>query len=289
MTGNRQQHSRRSIAGSSVRVRRGRRDPVDVRRLAIKVPQITLLFWVAKLLTTGMGEAAWDWMDHSLGQNPSLVLAGGGLVAALVAQFVARRYDTWTYWAAVVMVSVFGTAVADVMHNQFGVPYTVSTSVLLVAVAAIFALWYAVEKTLSIHSVRTRRRETFYWAAVLLTFALGTAAGDWTAGTLNLGYFPSGVVFLIAFLLPALAYRYLGMNAILAFWLSYIVTRPLGASFADFFAGPDWRGGLGLGFPPITIVLTVLIVAVLAYLANSGTDQPADERTDQGNAALKAQ
>ena len=247
------------------------------RRAAIKVPQITLIFWVVKLLSTGMGEAAWDWMDQSLGQTLALVLSGTALVAALVAQFVTPRYNTWVYWTAVVMVSVFGTAVADVMHNQFGVPYTVSTTVLLVAAIAMFALWYATEKTLSIHSVRTRRREAFYWAAILLTFALGTAAGDWTAGTLNLGYFPSGVLFLIAFLLPAAAYRWLGINAILAFWLSYIVTRPLGASFADFLAGPDWRGGLSLGFPPITVVMTVMIVAALAYLSKTGQDQPIDD------------
>jgi uncharacterized membrane-anchored protein len=251
------------------------------RVAAIKVPQITLLFWVVKLLTTGMGEAAWDWMDHSLGQRIALVLSGAALAAAIVAQFVARRYSTWIYWAAVVMVSVFGTAVADVMHNEFDVPYTVSTVTLLVAVAAVFALWYATEKTLSIHSVRTRRREAFYWAAVLLTFALGTAAGDWTADTLSLGYFPSGLVFLVAFLLPAAAYRWWGMPAILAFWLSYIVTRPLGASFADFFAGPDWRGGLMMGFPVITIVLTAMIVAALVYLSRTGTDQPLDDEAER--------
>jgi uncharacterized membrane-anchored protein len=263
---------------SAIGAGRGSRGPVDVGRLAaIKVPQITLLFWIVKLLTTGMGEAAWDWMDHSLGQSISVVLSGVALVAALVAQFVARRYNTWIYWAAVVMVSVFGTAVADVMHNEYGVPYTVSTAVLLVAVVVVFALWFAVEKTLSIHSVRTHRREAFYWAAVLLTFALGTAAGDWTADTLSLGYFPSGVLFLIAFLLPAAAYRWFGMNAILAFWLSYVVTRPLGASFADFFAGPDFRGGLMMGFPVITVVLTAMIVAALVHLWRTGADQPVDE------------
>ncbi len=253
----------------------GSRGRADAGRLAaIKVPQITLMFWLVKLLTTGTGEAAWDWMDHSLGQRVALVFSGVALLAALVAQFVARRYSTWLYWAAVVMVSVFGTAVADVMHNEFGVPYTVSTIALLIAVAAVFAMWFLVEKTLSIHSVRTRRREIFYWAAVLLTFALGTAAGDWTADTLSLGYFPSGVLFLIAFLLPAAAYRWLGMNAIQAFWLSYIVTRPLGASFADFFAGPDFRGGLMMGFPVITVVLTAMIVAALVYLVRTGSDQP---------------
>jgi uncharacterized membrane-anchored protein len=212
--------------------------PVQVRRFtASKVPQITVLFWVAKLLTTGMGETTWDWFDVALGQTAALALTGTALVASLVAQFAMRRYNAWVYWAAVVMVSVFGTAIADTAHNDFGVPYTMSTLVLLGAVAAVSALWYLVEGALSIHSIRTCRREGFYWAAVMLTFALGTAAGDWTATSLNPGYFPLGLLFLVVFLLPAAAYRWLGLNAVAAFWLSYIVTRPLGASFADFMAG----------------------------------------------------
>jgi uncharacterized membrane-anchored protein len=249
--------------------RDGREPGTASRLLATKVPQITLLFWVAKLLTTGMGETTWDWLDQSIGQAAALTISGVGLVAALVAQFRIRHHNPWVYWAAVVMVSVFGTAVADSVHNDFGVPYTVSTAVLVGAVAAVFALWFAVEKTLSIHSIRTRRREVFYWSAVLLTFALGTAAGDWTAGTLALGYFPSGLIFLAAFLLPALAYRYLGLNAVLAFWLSYIVTRPLGASFADFLAGPPQRGGLSLGMFWISLALAAVIVWVVTRLARS--------------------
>lgn len=213
----------------------------------------------------------------------ALPLAGSGLVAALVAQFAVRRYNTWVYWTAVVIVSVFGTAVADTAHNDFGVSYTLSTLALVIAVAAVFALWYAVARTLSIHTVRTRRRESFYWAAVLLTFAVGTAAGDWTAGSLGWGYFPSGLVFLVAFLLPAAAHRWLGFNAIAAFWLSYIVTRPLGASFADWLAGPSWRGGLEMGFPPITITLVVLILGVVTWFARTGTDRPdpAPQREEQ--------
>jgi uncharacterized membrane-anchored protein len=242
---------------------------------AVKVPQITLLFWVAKLLTTGMGETTWDWLDQSLGQTIALVLSGVLLVAALVAQFAARRYNPWLYWAAVVMVSVFGTAIADTVHNDFGVPYAVSTAVLAGAVALVFVLWFAVQRTLSIHSIRTRRREGFYWTAVLLTFALGTAAGDWTAGTLGWGYFPSGLVFLVAFALPALAWRYLRLNAVVAFWLCYIVTRPLGASFADFLAGPPQRGGLALGMFWISLGLTALIVWMVARMARSQRPQVA--------------
>jgi uncharacterized membrane-anchored protein len=248
-------------------------------RSANKVPQITVLFWVAKLLTTGMGETTWDYLAQSIGQTIAVAVSGVGLVAALVAQLRSRRYNPWVYWTAVVMVSVFGTAVADLVHNDFGVPYTVSTAVLLGAVAAAFALWFATEKTLSIHTIRTRRREAFYWSAVLLTFALGTAAGDWTAGTLALGYFPSGLIFLVAFLLPAIAYRCLGLNAVLAFWLSYVVTRPLGASFADFLAGPPQRGGLSLGMLWISLALTALIVWVVGRLAKSHRAEQAHPST----------
>jgi uncharacterized membrane-anchored protein len=145
--------------------------------------------------------------------------------------------------------------------------------VALVGVCAVLGLWYAVEGTLSIHSIHTRRREAFYWATVLLTFALGTAAGDWTASSLHLGYLPSGVLFGIAFLLPALAYWRFGLNPILGFWLSYILTRPFGASFADWFGGPRGRGGLALGMGEVSLVLTILIVAVVAYFAVSGSDR----------------
>jgi uncharacterized membrane-anchored protein len=149
----------------------------------------------------------------------------------------------------------------------------VSTSVLLVLVGACFAAWYAVEQTLSIHSIHTTRREAFYWSAVFLTFALGTAAGDWTAGTLHLGYLPSGLVFLVIFILPGLAYWRLGVNAIAAFWLSYIVTRPLGASFADWIGGPSFRGGLEVGFAPVSLTMMAMIVIVVAWMAWSKREQ----------------
>jgi|tagenome__1003787_1003787.scaffolds.fasta_scaffold20816078_2 uncharacterized membrane-anchored protein len=249
------------------------------RYVATKVPQITLLFWLAKLLTTGGGETAWDWMSSSLGQYLAFGLSGAALVTALVAQFALRRYNPWVYWIAVAMVSVFGTGVADIMHNDFGVPYTVSTSVLLGAVVAMFGLWYSVERTLSFHSVLTPRREGFYWAAVLLTFALGTAAGDWSATSLGLGYLPSGILFGVLFLLPGLAWWKFGVNAVPAFWISYVLTRPLGASFADFLAGPGQRGGLELGMPPITIGIAAVTVAVVWWFARTRVDQlPTAER-----------
>lgn len=245
-----------------------------VPTLTSKVPEITLLFWVAKLLTTGMGETTWDALDIALGQVTAVVVTGGLFVVSMVVQFVRRSYGAWAYWSAIVMVSVFGTTVADLVHNDLGVPYTVSTSTLLVLTVAVFALWYRVEGTLSIHSITTRRREGFYWAAVLLTFALGTAAGDWTASTLGLGYLPSALLFAVLFLLPAIAYRFAGANAIACFWLSYVLTRPLGASFADWFGGPPGRGGLALGMDRTAIVLTALIVAVIAYFAITKVDRP---------------
>jgi uncharacterized membrane-anchored protein len=249
--------------------------PTRVSTMLSKVPEITLMFWVAKLLTTGMGETTWDALAIGFDQTVAVTITGVLFVASMVIQFVRRSYNAWAYWFAIVMVSVFGTTVADLVHNDFGVPYTVSTSVLLVLVLATFALWYRVEGTLSIHSITTRRRESFYWAAVLLTFALGTAAGDWTASTLHLGYLPSGIIFAVLFILPAIAYRWFGLNAIAAFWISYIMTRPFGASFADWFGGPAGRGGLALGMDRTAIVMTVLIVGVIAYFAITKVDKPA--------------
>jgi uncharacterized membrane-anchored protein len=251
-----------------------------------KVPEITLMFWVAKLLTTGMGETTWDALDIAFDQTIAVTITGVLFVASMVVQFARRSYNAWAYWFAIVMVSVFGTTVADLVHNDFGVPYTVSTSVLLVLVGLTFALWYRVEGTLSIHSITTRRREGFYWAAVLLTFALGTAAGDWTASTLHLGYLPSGIGFAVLFVLPAIAYRFFGANAIACFWLSYILTRPFGASFADWFGGPPGRGGLALGMDRTAIVLTVIIIGIVTYFAISKVDRPRPAADDDADTVV---
>ena len=167
--------------------------------------------------------------------NPIIAVALGGIAyaAALVLQFSVRRYVPWIYWLTVVMVAIFGTMAADVLHVGLGIPYIVSTTFFAAALIVIFSVWYISEKTLSIHSIYTRRRELFYWATVVTTFALGTAVGDLTATTLHLGYFFSGVMFAVLIALPALAYWLLGLNEIFAFWLAYVLTRPLGASFAD--------------------------------------------------------
>lgn len=232
-----------------------------------KVPEVTALFWVTKVLTTGMGETTSDYLARQLGPVVAGAMGLFGLVALLVLQLRATRYSPWVYWSAIVMVSVFGTMAADVVHVVAGVPYTVSTVAFSLVLAAVLTAWYVSERTLSIHSIRTPRREWFYWVTVLATFALGTAVGDLTAGTLRLGYFSSGVLFAALIAVPALAGRFLRLNAVAAFWSAYVLTRPLGASFADWMGVPAQRAGLGWGTGPVSLVLAVLIAALVAYLA----------------------
>lgn len=241
---------------------------------ARKVPEITLLFWIVKLLTTGMGETTSDYLVYHINPYLAVILGGLGLVVSLLLQFVVRRYIPGVYWLAVVMVAIFGTMAADVVHIVLGVPYLVSSACFAVALAVILVSWYVSEKTLSIHSITTRRRELFYWATIMATFALGTAVGDMTASTLGLGYLDSGVLFAALFALPALGYWLLGLNEIFAFWFAYIMTRPLGASFADWFGKPRSFSGLGLGTGPISLVLGALIIGLVGYLTVTGKDAP---------------
>jgi uncharacterized membrane-anchored protein len=246
------------------------------RRAMSKVPEVTVYFWITKVLTTGMGETTSDYLAHRIDPVIAVGFAGVGLAASLVLQFSVRRYVAWIYWLAVVMVSVFGTMAADVLHVGLGIPYTVSTTVFMVALAVIFAVWYAAEKTLSIHSIHTPRRELFYWATVLTTFALGTAGGDMSATTMGLGYFGSGVVFAVVIAVPAVAHWRFGLNPILAFWLAYIVTRPVGASFADWMGVPPKRSGLGLGTGAVSLVLAIIIIGFVGYLTVTRKDTPAE-------------
>ena len=243
-----------------------------------KVPAVNVYFWAVKILTTAMGEAVSDFLVKRY--NPYLAVFAGFVVfaIAIIWQFRVPTYRTWPYWTAVAMVAVFGTMVADAMHVGLGVPYKVSVTLFAVALAVIFVIWYRVEGTLSIHSIVTPRREFFYWATVCCTFALGTATGDLTATTLHLGYFTSGVVFTLAILAPLTAWR-LGVNPVLTFWVAYILTRPIGASFADFFGMPKTSGGLGIGHGPVSLVTIVLVVGSIAYLASTGKDQPSPVRS----------
>ena len=240
-------------------------------QLMRKVPEITVFFWIIKLLTTAMGESTSDYLVFQINPYVAVVLGCLGLAVALILQFAVRRYIPWVYWLAVVMVAIFGTMAADVMHVVLGIPYLVSTIFFAAILAIVFIIWYASEKTLSIHTVYRGRRELFYWATVMATFALGTAAGDMTASTLHLGYFPSLILFAVLFALPGLAYWLLGLNEVAAFWFAYIITRPLGASFADW-VGKPYLGGLGLGDAPVSIVLTILIILFVGYLTITHKD-----------------
>jgi uncharacterized membrane-anchored protein len=246
------------------------------KRTLRKVPEVTIYFWIIKLLSTAMGESTSDYLVFHI--NPYIAVAVGciGLVASLVLQLLVRRYIAWIYWLAVVMVAIFGTMAADVTHVVLGIPYLVSTVFFAAALAVIFVVWYTSEKTLSIHSINTPRRELFYWATVIATFALGTAAGDMTAATLGLGYFASCVLFAVLFAIPALAYRLLGLNGIVAFWWAYIITRPLGASIADWLGKP-YLGGLGLGDAQISLVLTILIIGFVGYLTVTHKDMKGEQ------------
>jgi uncharacterized membrane-anchored protein len=236
------------------------------QRIFSKVPEITVYFWITKVLTTGMGEVFSDYLVKHINPVIAVVITGIVLVASLILQFKVRRYVAWIYWLVVVMVSIFGTMAADVLHVVLGIPYFVSTVFFSAALTIIFFIWYAFEKTLSIHSIYTLRRESFYWATVLGTFALGTAAGDLTAVTMHLGYFSSGVLFTVLLAIPALGYWLFGLNEIFAFWFVYIMTRPVGASFSDWISVSHIRGGLGLGEGTVSLCLTIVIAALVGYL-----------------------
>jgi uncharacterized membrane-anchored protein len=248
--------------------------PSSAEHVVSKVPEITAYFWMAKALTTGMGESTSDYLVHRISPILAVLVGFVAFSAALYVQFRVRRYIAWAYWFAVAMVGVFGTMAADVLHVGFGVPYLASTLFFAVALFVIFKRWYASEHTLSIHSITSRRREVFYWAAVMATFALGTAAGDLTAVTFHLGYFSSGLLFAAVILVPAVGYWRFGLNPVAGFWFAYIVTRPLGASFADWIGVSHARGGLAFGTGPISLVLSILIIGFVAFFALSRLDQP---------------
>ena len=246
-------------------------------RLARKVPAITAHFWAVKILTTAMGEALSDYLVHTIDPYIAVAIGGVGLVVSLALQFVVRRYVAPVYWFAVAMVAVFGTMCADAAHIELKIPYAESAALCAAGLAAIFIVWYLTERTLSIHSINTARREMFYWAAVLATFAMGTAAGDMTAYTLRLGWFTSGVLYTVIFAIPIVARRVFGFNEVFAFWFAYVITRPLGASYADWLGVPQALGGLNFGRGTVAVGLTVGIVIWVAYLSITKLDV---ERSD---------
>ena len=255
-----------------------RQNPYDLtpvtppRRTLVKVPEILAIFWVVKVTTTALGESVSDYAVHRFDPVLAVVVGAIAFGIALAGQFAATRYVAWIYWLAVAMVAVFGTMAADVLHVRFQVPYAASTVLFAAVLAAVFAAWHTTERTLSIHSIDTRRRELFYWATVLATFALGTAAGDLTAITLGLGYAGSTFLFLALICVPLVAWRWLSMNAIVAFWFAYVLTRPLGASLSDWIGKPVGVGGMGLGDGVAAAIFLGVLVVLIGYLTLTRID-----------------
>lgn len=252
---------------------------------AAKVPEVILLFWVVKILTTAGGEATSDYLKK-FGN-----FGGGGLevlviVVGLVLQFGTRRYRAFAYWSLAFAIAITGTGVSDFLHLDGHIPYAGTTLLWAVVLAAIFWLWQRGEGTLSIHSIGTQRREGYYWATVFATFALGTALGDFTATSLNLGYLDSGILFTIVIMIPALARWQFGLNGVAAFWMSYVVTRPLGASFADYISKPKNLSGLNFGDGSTAIVFALAVLVLVSYLALTRPDiqQPMPARTARARA-----
>jgi uncharacterized membrane-anchored protein len=253
---------------------------VDAQRLAAgkmlnKVPEVTIFFWVIKVMATTVGETAADFLNTTLGLGltGTSIVTAVALAAVLLFQFRARKYVPGIYWLAVVLISIVGTLITDNLVDNLGITLKVTTAIFAVALAVTFSVWYASERTLSIHTIYTTKREAFYWSAILFTFALGTAAGDLVAEGLNLGYWKSALMFGALIGLVALAYFLFKVNEILAFWIAYILTRPLGASLGDFLSQARKDGGLGLGTVGTSAIFLGTILAVVVYLSRTKKDQ----------------
>jgi uncharacterized membrane-anchored protein len=248
--------------------------------LLSKVPEVTVYFWLIKVLGTTVGETAADFLNDTLGLGLTYttLAVGALLVVALIVQFRADRYVPSLYWLVVVLISVAGTLITDNLTDSAGVPLELTTAVFAAALAITFALWYGAEHTLSIHSIVTRRREAWYWLAILFTFALGTAAGDLVAEQFSLGYWVSAVIFGAVIGMVAVAHYVLKLGAVVSFWIAYILTRPLGASVGDFLSQSRADGGLGLGATGTSVLFLIAIVALVTYLTTSRTDELLAER-----------
>jgi uncharacterized membrane-anchored protein len=248
--------------------------PRGIRQMLNKVPEITLFFWIIKILCTTVGETAADFLNSTLklGLSGTTVVMTVLLVGALIWQFRLRRYAPKTYWFAVVLISIVGTLITDNLTDKYNVSLVTSTFLFSVALAVAMTAWYFSEKTLSIHTIVTTRREAFYWLAVLCTFALGTAGGDFMAERLGIGYWRSGLIFAGLIALVYLAHSKLRLNAILAFWVAYILTRPLGASIGDYLSQKQSNGGLGLGTTVTSLLFLATILAVVVYLTTTKRD-----------------
>jgi uncharacterized membrane-anchored protein len=249
--------------------------------LAAKVPEITLLFWVIKVLTTCGGEAVSDYL--ALGSRVlGAAVETSVLVIALIWQFRTRRYVAAAYWSLAYAIAIFGTGVSDALHLLAGVPYGGTTLLWAVVLALVFLLWYRSEGTLSIHSIITRRREAYYWAVVFATFALGTALGDFTASVMGLGYLASAIMFGFIICIPAVFWSRFGLNAIAAFWFAYVVTRPLGASFADYFGRARSLSGAGFGSGRVAVIVAIAVAVLVGYVAVTRRDVQPPAGPDTG-------
>jgi len=244
------------------------------RQMLNKVPEITLYFWIIKVLCTTVGETFADFLNTNLhlGLTRTTYAMGSLLLVALLFQFGFRKYIPGVYWMAVVLLSVVGTLITDNLTDNFGVPLITATVAFSVLLAATFAAWYAVEKTLSVHTIQTTRREAFYWSAILFTFALGTAAGDLVAERMHLGFLGSALVFGALIAVVAAAHVRFKLNGILAFWIAYVLTRPLGASLGDLLSQGRGAGGLGLGTVGTSALFLVTILGLVIYLAITKKD-----------------
>lgn len=248
---------------------------LDLKTMLCKVPELTLFFWIIKILATTVGETAADFINTNLnlGLVGTSVTMVSSLTVALILQFRARRYVPVIYWIAIVIISVVGTLLTDNMVENFGVTLPVATAIFAAALTATFIGWYSSERTLSIHSIYTTKRELWYWLTVLFTFALGTSSGDLIAETYALGYWRSALLFAGIIALVTLLYRYAKLNAILIFWIAYVLTRPLGASIGDFLSQDRDVGGLALGTTITSAIFLVAIIAVIAYLTVTKRDE----------------
>ncbi|MGW1893437.1 COG4705 family protein [Streptomyces sp. NPDC002004] len=248
-----------------------------------KVPEVTVYFWVIKVLCTTVGETAADMLNENLGLGLTGVslLMSVLLAVVLVVQFRTDAYRPGVYWLAVALISVVGTLISDNLTDNMGVPLETSTTVFAIVLAVVFVVWYRKERTLSIHSIDTTSRETFYWLAVLFTFALGTAAGDLVAERMNLGYWVSAVLFALAIAAIAVARFALGLDAVWSFWIAYILTRPLGASVGDYLSQPTGDGGLGLGTVVTSVLFLAVILGLVVYLSVTRKDVTEPERVSR--------
>ncbi len=250
------------------------------RVLLNKVPEVTLYFWIIKIMATTVGETFADYLNDTLGfgLNNTTYVMGALLLATLGFQFRAAKYVPGIYWLAVVFISVVGTLITDNLTDSLGVSLWISTGGFALALALTFAAWYRREGTLSIHSIITSRREGFYWTTILFTFALGTAAGDLISEKLAVGYLLSAVMFGAVIAAIAVAHLRYGLDAVLAFWLAYIVTRPLGASIGDWLSQSTADGGLGLGTTGTSVIFLTTILALVSFLTVTRRDQTPPER-----------